>query len=119
MHDLVVKDDDLVVATHGRSLWILDDLAPIRDLTPTAPSRCSSVPRRRRDPVAGWRRRLRETRGGFSNPPRGASIYYSLKEKAKGELKIEILDAQNRGADAEQRSARTGWAATTTRIPRS
>ena len=31
VHDLVVKDDDLVVATHGRSLWILDNLQPIRE----------------------------------------------------------------------------------------
>ncbi len=30
IHDLVVKDDDLVVATHGRSFWILDDLSPLR-----------------------------------------------------------------------------------------
>ena len=33
IHDLVVKDDDLVVATHGRSFWVLDDLTPIRQLT--------------------------------------------------------------------------------------
>ncbi len=31
VHDLVVKGDDLVVATHGRSIWILDDLRPVRD----------------------------------------------------------------------------------------
>src|SRR5207247_9070729 len=30
IHDLVVKDDDLVVATHGRSFWILDNLTPLR-----------------------------------------------------------------------------------------
>lgn len=28
VHDLVVKDDDLVAATHGRAFWVLDDLAP-------------------------------------------------------------------------------------------
>src|SRR5438552_2168728 len=32
IHDLVVKDDDLVVATHGRSFWVLDDLTPIRQV---------------------------------------------------------------------------------------
>ena len=31
-HDLVVKDDDLVVATHGRSFWVLDDITPLRQL---------------------------------------------------------------------------------------
>src|SRR5207247_9934265 len=32
MRDLIVHDDDLVVATHGRSFWILDDIAPLREL---------------------------------------------------------------------------------------
>src|SRR6266571_4813707 len=33
IHDLVVKDDDLVAATHGRSFWILDDISPLRQLS--------------------------------------------------------------------------------------
>lgn len=33
IHDLVVKNDDLVVATHGRSFWILDDLSPLRQFS--------------------------------------------------------------------------------------
>src|SRR5260370_28308216 len=32
IHDVVIKDDDLVVATHGRSLWILDDISPLRQV---------------------------------------------------------------------------------------
>ena len=32
IHDLVVKDDDLVVATHGRSFWVLDDMTPLRQV---------------------------------------------------------------------------------------
>ena len=32
IHDLVVKDDDLVVATHGRSFWVLDNLTPLRQV---------------------------------------------------------------------------------------
>ena len=32
VYDLVIKDDDLVVGTHGRSFWILDDIAPLREL---------------------------------------------------------------------------------------
>ena len=38
IHDLVVKDDDLVVATHGRSFWVLDDLTPLRQLSAQSPS---------------------------------------------------------------------------------
>ena len=36
IHDLVVKDDDLVVATHGRSFWVLDNLTPLRQVNPGA-----------------------------------------------------------------------------------
>ena len=53
-----------------------------------------------------WRtgeRQLGARLGGFSNPPSGASIYYSLKDEDEGEVKIEILDCvEPRGADAEQ-----------------
>jgi hypothetical protein len=94
VHDMVVKGDDLVVATHGRSLWILDDLAPVRDLSTALRSDVHLFP------VADairWRvgeGAYGSRAAGFSNPPRGALIYYFLKEKAKGELKIEILDSQ-------------------------
>ena len=97
VHDLVVKGDDLVVATHGRSIWILDDLQPVRDMS----SQIESSPVHL-FPVADavrWR-----SGGGswaanyakYPNPPSGASIYYFLKEKPKGELRIEIADADGR-----------------------
>jgi len=95
VHDLVVKDDDLVVATHGRSLWILDDLRPIRDFTKDIASSSLHV-----FPVADairWRRgsdAYGSRAASFPNPSRGASISYFLKEKPKGDLKVEILDAQ-------------------------
>jgi photosystem II stability/assembly factor-like uncharacterized protein len=93
VHDLVVKGDDLVVGTHGRSIWILDDLLPIREMTPAiadAPVHLFPAPDAMRWRVGGgtWA----DGHASFSNPPYGASIYYHLKEKPKGELKIEILD---------------------------
>lgn len=96
VHDLVVKDDDLVVATHGRSIWILDNLQPIREYSDRIASEqvhlfAPADAIRWRSGSGSW-----GTRGGFSNPPRGASIYYALKDEQKGELKIEILDAHNR-----------------------
>jgi photosystem II stability/assembly factor-like uncharacterized protein len=96
VHDLVVKDEDLVVATHGRSLWILDDLRPIRDYTATIGT--EPVHLFAPDAAARWRYGSNNwgTRGTFSNPPHGATIYYSLKDEEKGELKIEILDGRNR-----------------------
>jgi photosystem II stability/assembly factor-like uncharacterized protein len=94
VHDLVVKDDDLVVATHGRSLWILDDLRPVRDFNKEIATSNEHL-----FPVAdAIRWRLGSDAYGsraasFPNPPAGASISYFVKEKPKGELKIEILDA--------------------------
>ena len=38
MRDLVVKDDDLVVGTHGRGIWILDDITPLRQIAELAAS---------------------------------------------------------------------------------
>jgi hypothetical protein len=96
VHDLQVKDDNLVLATHGRSLWILDDLQPIRDYSSSVAAEAVHL-----FPPADavrWHYGGNNwgTRGTFPNPPHGAVIYYSLKEADKGELKIEVLDAQNR-----------------------
>jgi len=95
VHDLVVKGDDLVVGTHGRSLWILDNLRPIRDFDAAiASANVHLFPAA--DPIR-WRLSgdaYGAKAADFSNPPRGASIAYYLKDKPKGELKIEILDAQ-------------------------
>ena len=97
VHDLVVKGDDLVVGTHGRSIWILDDLQPIRSMNTTvasAPVHLFPVADAVRWRLGGgvWA----HAHAPFPNPPFGASIYYHLKEKPKGELKIEILDGQGR-----------------------
>jgi hypothetical protein len=96
VHDLQVKDGDLVVGTHGRSIWILDDLQPIREYTVTVAAEAVHLfaPQeaiRWHYGSANW-----GTRGTFPNPPHGASIYYALKQEEKGEVKIEILDTRNR-----------------------
>ena len=97
VHDLVVKDDDLVVGTHGRSVWILDDLQPIREMTAqVAETPVHLFPVAEATPwrFGGGSWASRHAR--FDNPPAGASIYYFLKEKAKGELKIEILSSDGK-----------------------
>jgi hypothetical protein len=92
----VVKDNDLVVGTHGRSIWILDDLQPIREYS----DRIAGDAMHLFAPADAIRWHYGSSswgaRGGFPNPPQGASMYYALKDEEKGELKIEILDAQNR-----------------------
>src|SRR4030095_6626477 len=76
VHDLVVKGDDLVVGTHGRSIWILDDLQPFREMNAAVAGSAGPL-----FPVAET---VRWRLGGgsygtkvasFSNPPAGASIY--------------------------------------------
>jgi photosystem II stability/assembly factor-like uncharacterized protein len=91
VHDLVVKDDDLIVGTHGRSIWILDDLTPIREWTKSiADSDVHLFPAR---PAVRWEYHSSfHVRGPGENPPRGAVLQYWLKRKVEGEIKLEILD---------------------------
>jgi photosystem II stability/assembly factor-like uncharacterized protein len=95
VHDLVVKDDDLVLGTHGRSIWILDDLTPIREWS--AAVAAAPVHLFTTRPAVRWRydgRVSSQTRGPGENPPAGAILYYWLKQKPKGEISLEILDAK-------------------------
>jgi hypothetical protein len=52
IHDLVVKDSDLVVATHGRAFWILDDITPLRQLAAAIPTEAHLFAPR---PTVRWR----------------------------------------------------------------
>ena len=99
VHDLVVKGDDLVVGTHGRSIWILDDLTPLRQTTERDPQQDrASVPGPARDaagadlgaPTTGFTRQARTVRTRRPGRRSGSS---SAKD-FKGEAKIEILDAK-------------------------
>jgi photosystem II stability/assembly factor-like uncharacterized protein len=98
--DLAVKRGDLVVATQGRSFWILDDISPLRQLTPeiTDAGFHLFAPR----PVVRWADGTGGPRGPArgavgENPPFGAMIHYVLPEgfgdEEADEVRIEILDA--------------------------
>ncbi|HEX5422317.1 MAG TPA: hypothetical protein VFW94_02120, partial [Candidatus Acidoferrales bacterium] len=94
VHDLIVHGDDLAIATHGRSFWILDDISPLRQLKPEDLDAAVHLFR----PAPAYRTRG----GGFfrargavgSNPPSGVIIDYSLKSVPKGDITMEILDAK-------------------------
>ena len=94
VHDLVVKDDDLVVGTHGRSIWILDDLTAIREWSAAIagkPVHLFSI-----RPAIRWRTHgevSSHVKGPGENPPVGAVVQYALAAEAKGELTLEIQDA--------------------------
>ncbi len=100
VHDLAVKNNDLVVATHGRAFWILDDITPLRQYSDEIIQKDAFL----YTPATAFR--IQAGEGGprhpskrtGQNPPAGAVIYYSLKDapKADKETKIEILDASGK-----------------------
>ena len=118
VHDLVIKEDDLVVATHGRGFWVLDDIGALRDDLPRAvrrtvhlftPGLVTRYPvggRYRKPALKGhnysmegygsiaWAPRVRPGFRGESffdaarNPPDGAVIRYLLSRAPKGEMTL-------------------------------
>jgi hypothetical protein len=91
--DLVVKDADVVVSTQGRSFWILDDIAALRQAKPELASAAAHL----FAPSPAYRFGGPEGRGATGkNPPNGARFQYLLKEVPKEgeELKLEIFDAK-------------------------
>jgi photosystem II stability/assembly factor-like uncharacterized protein len=98
VRDIVVHGNDLAIATYGRSLWILDDLSPLRQIDPKG----SDVARLLK-PAKAVRTRWdmnqdtplpTETPAG-KNPPDGAIIDYYLPASASGEVKLAIYDSRN------------------------
>ena len=96
MRDLAVHGDDLIVATHGRGFWVLDDITALRQINPDVatasaflfrpadainltPGSDNGTPMPRDEPLA-------------ENPPFGALIDYYLKSSANGPVTLEILD---------------------------
>jgi photosystem II stability/assembly factor-like uncharacterized protein len=100
VHDLVIKDNDLVVATHGRAFWILDDVSPLRQFSDDVAKQdvhlYTPAPAYRIQ--AGKPAEHDSLKGTAQNPPAGAVIYYYLKDAPKpgAETKLEILDASGK-----------------------
>ena len=96
MRDLAIHEDDLIVATHGRGFWVLDNITPLRQLTDDVarvdaflfrpapainmtPGSDNGTPQPRDEALA-------------ANPPNGAVIDYYLRTAAAGPVTLEILD---------------------------
>jgi hypothetical protein len=98
IRDLVVHGDDLVIATHGRSFWILDDATPLRQMN----GQVSAADLWLFKPATAYRVRPGSDEGTpvpmdealAENPPDGAVIDYWLKEKAKAPMQLEIFDSE-------------------------
>lgn len=100
VRDLIVKEDDLVAATHGRGFWILDDITPLRQIDAASAAADAIL----FQPTTAWRVRWntstdmpwpKEEPTG-QNPPDGAIVNYYLKSAASGPVTLEIRRADRR-----------------------
>ena len=96
--DIVVhpRDNDLILGTHGRSIWILDNLSALEQMSPQVMASDVHVFDTR--PATMWRLANRRGNTGHlyylgQNPPYGATVDYWLKSKTEArDLRVEILD---------------------------
>jgi photosystem II stability/assembly factor-like uncharacterized protein len=106
------RDHDLVLATHGRGIWIIDDLTPLRALTPAVLTEEAAFL-----PTRPQQQRIR-ARGGWvegdasytgENAPSTVTItYYQKARHLFGKLKIEVLDDKGKIVDTLPASKRRG-----------
>lgn len=96
IRDLVIKDDDLVVGTHGRSFWILDDITPLRQYRAGLEQSAAVLYTPQRATRVHWNLNtdtpIPQEEPAGQNPPDGAVINYYLKEKVRGPVLLEILN---------------------------
>jgi hypothetical protein len=96
VRDLIVKDDDIAVATHGRGFWILDNITPLRQLAPGKEETTLFKPQ------AALRVRaslntdtpIPPDEPSGENPPDGAMIDYRLGANATGPITLEVKDGK-------------------------
>src|SRR5438034_3695113 len=96
IRDLIIKDDDLAVATHGRGFWILDNITPLRQLTRDQRNTVLFKPQTALRVRASLNTDtpLPPDEPAGENPPDGAMIDYFLSKGANGPVMIEIKDAK-------------------------
>jgi hypothetical protein len=100
IRDLIIKDDDIAVGTHGRGIWILDNITLLRQLAAGAPAAEAVLYK----PALAYRVRWNmntdtpmppdEPTG--ENPPDGATIDYYLPPSASGVVSLEVRDSAGR-----------------------
>ncbi|HTI63983.1 MAG TPA: hypothetical protein VL524_10730 [Gemmatimonadaceae bacterium] len=109
---LQTRDNDLVLATHGRGIWVIDDITPLRHLTPDLLQQqlafvASRPIQQRISAEGGWPEGDAKFTG--ANPPDGAVIaYYQRQRHLFGTLKVEILDAAGKILDTRPASKHRG-----------
>jgi photosystem II stability/assembly factor-like uncharacterized protein len=99
MRDLLIHDNDLIVATHGRSFWILDDISPLRQIDAAVLKADAHL----FNPALAYRVRrdtntdtpLPPDEPAGQNPPDKVVLDYYFATPARGEVAVEILDSKN------------------------
>jgi photosystem II stability/assembly factor-like uncharacterized protein len=96
IHDLAVKNDNLIAATHGRSFWMIDDLTPLHQLSKEMAERefdlFKPMPSYRMASTEGYRGVNRKLEG--ENHPGGVMMHYFIKSvDDKSDVKVDILEA--------------------------
>ena len=97
MRDLWIQDSDLIVATHGRSAWILDDISRLRQLAGASlktPAVVRPAPAYRVERSTWTDTPIPPDEPLGKNPPAGAIIDYYLPADSKRPVTLEILDAK-------------------------
>lgn len=103
VRDLLIKNDDLVIATQGRAIWIMDNITRLRQLATRTQAGAENLKNTLFEPALAYRLRKNQNRDTplppdmpvGENPPTGAIIEYLLAPGAK-RVQIDILD--NAGA---------------------
>jgi len=97
MRDLIVKNDDLIVATHGRGFWILDDITPLRQIDRKVADAEAFLFRPEDAYRVRWNTNsdtpIPPDEATGQNPPEGAIVNYVLGKPASGPVTLEILDS--------------------------
>lgn len=96
VHDLVVKDDDLVAATHGRAFWVLDNLTPLRQVNAQAAQAGPVLYQPQTALLLNYPTEFDKRQPVGENPPAGAMIDYYFASAPKEEVTLEVLDAQGK-----------------------
>ncbi len=97
IRDLVIKDDDLVIGTHGRSFWILDNITPLRQININT-NKETVLFKPQKALRIRWNMNtdtpLPPEEPAGENPPDGAMIDYYLNNNSNSPIKLEILNAK-------------------------
>src|SRR6185437_4956607 len=100
VRDFEVYENDLIVSTHGRGFWVIDDITPLRQLD--ASQLASDVVLFKPSDAIYYQQGgdngtpLQKDEPQAENPPNGAAIDYYFKSAASGAVTIEILDAEGK-----------------------